>query len=256
MRRRSPSACSSRSATRATSRRWPTSCGGGSRRARRRLARGRARVPRVRARLDDRDRRLPRAGARAATSRRSRSAAREAGLPEPLVMRSSGGVATLAEAAAHPAFALLSGPGRRRRRRGDRARGSAGFERRDLVRHGRHVDRRRLIAGGDGRALRASATSPGFPSGCRASTCTPSAPAAARSRGSTRAAPCASGPRARAPSPGRPATGSGGTRPTVTDANLLLGRLPEQLAGGLELDREAAERALGDIDPADGRRAS
>src|SRR5881398_4020017 len=34
----------------------------------------------------------------------------QAGLPEPLVMRSSGGVATVAEAAAHPAFALLSGP--------------------------------------------------------------------------------------------------------------------------------------------------
>src|SRR5689334_24057279 len=32
------------------------------------------------------------------------------GLPEPLVMRSSGGVATLAEAAAHPAVALVSGP--------------------------------------------------------------------------------------------------------------------------------------------------
>jgi N-methylhydantoinase A len=37
----------------------------------------------------------------------------------------------------------------------------------------------------------------------------------------------------------------------VTDANLLLGRLPERLAGGLELDRAAAERALGAIDPAD-----
>jgi N-methylhydantoinase A len=33
-----------------------------------------------------------------------------AGLPEPLVMRSSGGLATLAEAAAHPAVALVSGP--------------------------------------------------------------------------------------------------------------------------------------------------
>jgi len=32
------------------------------------------------------------------------------GLPEPLVMRSSGGVAELAEAAAHPAIALVSGP--------------------------------------------------------------------------------------------------------------------------------------------------
>src|SRR4051794_37835722 len=33
----------------------------------------------------------------------------QAGLPEPLVMRSSGGVATLAEAAEHPAVALVSG---------------------------------------------------------------------------------------------------------------------------------------------------
>jgi len=31
-----------------------------------------------------------------------------------------------------------------------------------------------------------------------------------------------------------------GERPTVTDANLVLGRLPERIAGGLELDRRAA----------------
>jgi N-methylhydantoinase A/oxoprolinase/acetone carboxylase beta subunit len=37
----------------------------------------------------------------------------------------------------------------------------------------------------------------------------------------------------------------------VTDANLLLGRLPERLAGGVELDRAAAERALAGVDPAD-----
>jgi N-methylhydantoinase A/oxoprolinase/acetone carboxylase beta subunit len=36
---------------------------------------------------------------------------------------------------------------------------------------------------------------------------------------------------------------------TVTDANLLLGRLPETLAGGVELDRGAAERALAGTDP-------
>jgi len=35
----------------------------------------------------------------------------------------------------------------------------------------------------------------------------------------------------------------------VTDANLLLGRVPERLAGGVELDRRAAERALGSVDP-------
>src|SRR5205814_867279 len=38
------------------------------------------------------------------------NACHEAGLSEPLVMRSSGGVASLAEAAAHPSFALVSGP--------------------------------------------------------------------------------------------------------------------------------------------------
>jgi N-methylhydantoinase A/oxoprolinase/acetone carboxylase beta subunit len=35
----------------------------------------------------------------------------------------------------------------------------------------------------------------------------------------------------------------------VTDANLLLDRLPRELAGGLALDRDAAARALGDVDP-------
>jgi N-methylhydantoinase A len=37
----------------------------------------------------------------------------------------------------------------------------------------------------------------------------------------------------------------------VTDANLLLGRLPPRLADGLELDREAAERAFDAFSPAD-----
>jgi N-methylhydantoinase A/oxoprolinase/acetone carboxylase beta subunit len=58
------------------------------------------------------------------------------------------------------------------------------------------------------------------------------------------------GPESAGAEPGPACYGKGGTRPTVTDANLLLGRLPEQLAGGLELDRGAAERALGEIDPA------
>ena len=35
----------------------------------------------------------------------------------------------------------------------------------------------------------------------------------------------------------------------MTDANLLLGRLPRELPGGLVLDRDAAARAFGDIDP-------
>jgi N-methylhydantoinase A len=58
------------------------------------------------------------------------------------------------------------------------------------------------------------------------------------------------GPESAGASPGPACYGLGGTRPTVTDANLLLGRLPQRLAGGLRLDIAAAERALGDIDPA------
>jgi N-methylhydantoinase A len=58
------------------------------------------------------------------------------------------------------------------------------------------------------------------------------------------------GPESAGAEPGPACYGRGGTRATVTDANLLLGRLPDRLAGGLELDRAAAERALGGLDPA------
>jgi N-methylhydantoinase A len=58
------------------------------------------------------------------------------------------------------------------------------------------------------------------------------------------------GPESAGADPGPASYGRGGTLPTVTDANLLLGRLPERLAGGVELDRSAAQRALGSIDPA------
>jgi N-methylhydantoinase A len=58
------------------------------------------------------------------------------------------------------------------------------------------------------------------------------------------------GPQSAGADPGPACYGRGGTQPTVTDANLLLGRLPERLAGGVELDRAAAERSLEGIDPA------
>ena len=50
--------------------------------------------------------------------------------------------------------------------------------------------------------------------------------------------------------PGPACYGRGGDLPTVTDANLLLGRLPARLPDGLELDADAARRALGALDPA------
>jgi N-methylhydantoinase A len=59
------------------------------------------------------------------------------------------------------------------------------------------------------------------------------------------------GPESAGADPGPACYGRGGSRPTVTDANLLLGRLPGRLAGGLELDTDAAERALAGLDPSD-----
>jgi len=63
------------------------------------------------------------------------------------------------------------------------------------------------------------------------------------------------GPESAGAHPGPACYGRGGTRPTITDANLLLGRLPERLAGGIELDRVAAESAFADLDPAHAVRA-
>jgi len=57
------------------------------------------------------------------------------------------------------------------------------------------------------------------------------------------------GPQSAGAHPGPACYGRGGGA-TVTDANLLLGRLPAELPGGLVLDRDAAVRALGGIDPA------
>src|SRR5438093_13117730 len=57
------------------------------------------------------------------------------------------------------------------------------------------------------------------------------------------------GPRSAGAEPGPACYGRGGIEPTVTDANLLLGRLPARLAGGVELDGAAAQRALAGLDP-------
>jgi N-methylhydantoinase A len=54
------------------------------------------------------------------------------------------------------------------------------------------------------------------------------------------------GPRSAGADPGPACYGRGGEQPTVTDANLLLGRLDARspLAGDVRLDRDAAERAV------------
>lgn len=53
------------------------------------------------------------------------------------------------------------------------------------------------------------------------------------------------GPRSAGALPGPACYGRGVTEPTVTDANVVLGRLPQALAGGLQLDAVEARGAIG-----------
>ncbi len=57
------------------------------------------------------------------------------------------------------------------------------------------------------------------------------------------------GPESAGADPGPAAYGRGGDRPTVTDANLVLGRLPatSRLGGSLSLDRSLAESAIAEL---------
>jgi N-methylhydantoinase A len=173
--------------------------------------------------------------------------AREAGLPEPLVMLSSGGVASLEEAAAHPAGILVSGPAGGVVGAGLVAR-RAGYENAIAFDMGGTSTDVCLLPGG--RAARAAERDVGgLP--IRLPTVdlhTVGAGGGSLVRrdagGAIRVGPESAGAR-----PGPACYGAGGGA-TVTDANLLLGRLPAQLPGGIALDRDAAARALGDIDPA------
>ncbi len=57
------------------------------------------------------------------------------------------------------------------------------------------------------------------------------------------------GPRSAGAVPGPAAYGRGGTQPTVTDANVVLGRLDKDdfLGGSMKLDAEAADRVIDDL---------
>jgi N-methylhydantoinase A len=176
-------------------------------------------------------------------------ACRSAGLPEPLVMRSSGGVASLEEAAAHPAVALVSGPAGGAVGAALVA-GLAGAEDAIALDMGGTSTDVCLIA--DGAVGRASEREVG---GLPIRLPTVDLHTVGAGGGSIvwrdSGGALRVGPESAGADPGPACYGHGGTRPTVTDANLLLGRLPARLAGGLELDRAAAARALGDVDPAD-----
>jgi N-methylhydantoinase A len=169
------------------------------------------------------------------------------GLPEPLVMRSSGGVATIDEAAAHAALVLVSGPAAGAVGAA-RVAAEAGFPNAIAFDMGGTSTDVSLIV--DGAAERSSErTVAGLP--IRLPTVdihTVGAGGGSIARvdagGAIRV-----GPESAGADPGPACYGHGGALPTVTDANLMLGRLPRRLAGGVELDAAAAERALGPLDP-------
>ncbi len=181
----------------------------------------------------------------------------EAGLPEPAIMQSSGGLIDLAAAAGHAAWTVLSGP----------AGGAAGAA--YIARTTGARDALCFDMGGtscdvcvvdDGAVQEQSsgtiARRPlALPMVAIHTVGAGGGSIAWRDPGGALRV----GPRSAGADPGPACYGRGGNEPTVTDANLLLGYLAPDapLAGGVELDREAAERAIGgladelDLDPPD-----
>jgi N-methylhydantoinase A len=171
-------------------------------------------------------------------------AAAEAGLPEPLVMQSSGGVAPAEDAARAGAWSVLSGPaggaigaGLLARAAGERD--ALGFDMGGtscdvcVVEDGavRRTDSRRI----EGRVIQLPMVDVHTVGAGGGSVAWRDAGGALRV-----------GPRSAGAEPGPASYGRGGEEPTVTDANLLLGNLAadSRLAGGVELDAEAAARAV------------
>ncbi len=145
-------------------------------------------------------------------------------------MRSSGGVATIEEAAAHPSWILVSGPA-------GGVVGAALVARRAGFEHAISFDMGGtstdvcLIAGGV-----AERSTERFVGGLPIRLPTVDVHTVGAGGGSIvwrrrgRRASCRPA-RAQGPTRGRRATDGAGSEPTVTDANLLLGRLPEELPG-------------------------
>jgi N-methylhydantoinase A/oxoprolinase/acetone carboxylase beta subunit len=169
--------------------------------------------------------------------------ARERGLPEPDVMQSSGGVCPLAEAAAHPVRLLLSGPAGgvaavKALGAGDAVSFDMGGTSTDvcLIRDGEAgISAQRAIAGLPVRVPHVDIHTVGAGGGSIAWL---------DEGGALRV-----GPQSAGAEPGPAAYGRGGRLPTVTDANVVLGRLDPkvQIAGGLRLDVAAARVALREV---------
>jgi N-methylhydantoinase A len=177
--------------------------------------------------------------------RRLAARTREAGLPEPAIMQSNGGLADLASAAGHAAWTVLSGP----------AGGAAG-----AAYAARAADVERALCldmGGtsadvcvvhDGAVAETGASEiAGRPIALPTLDVHTVGAGGGSIAWRDAGGALRVGPRSAGAVPGPACYGRGGEEPTVTDANLLLGHLPGDapLAGGVRLDRDAAERAVG-----------
>ena len=169
--------------------------------------------------------------------------ARDAGLPEPEVMLSSGGTASAGTAARHASWTVLSGPA-------GGAVGAARMARADAVgldMGGTSCDVSLIVGGaaavGSGREVGGRALA--LPMVDVHTVGAGGGSIAWRDSGGALRV----GPRSAGADPGPACYGRGGEEPTVTDAHLLLGHLDENapLAGGVRLDRSAAERVVGEL---------
>ena len=174
--------------------------------------------------------------------RRLLEAAADAGLPAPRIMQSSGGLTDAASAAAHAAYTVLSGPA------GGAAAAALIAERTgiaDLVcfdMGGTSCDVC-VVEGGTVRetAAREVAGRPlALPMVDIHTVGAGGGSIAWRDAGGALRV----GPRSAGADPGPACYGRGGTEPTVTDANVVLGRVAGPMAGGLALDAEAAHAAV------------
>jgi N-methylhydantoinase A len=166
------------------------------------------------------------------------------GLPSPLVMQSSGGTAEIGTAAAHAASCLLSGPAGGVVGAAWVA-GLSGF--RDLLTFdmgGTSTDVAPVLGG------TVQTTTESVVAGVPVKLPMVDVHTVSAGGGSIAWVDAGGalrvGPRSAGADPGPAAYGRGGTEPTVTDANLYLGYLPDgaELGGEVRLDRGEAEAAL------------
>jgi N-methylhydantoinase A len=172
-------------------------------------------------------------------------AAESAGLPRPLVMRSSGGVSSAEEAATAGAWSVLSGPAGGAVGAGLIARASADGNALGLDMGGTSCD---VCVIEDGEVRRTDSRTIGgrviqLPMVDVHTVGAGGGSIGWRDLGGALRV----GPQSAGADPGPACYGRGGSEPTVTDANLLLGRLDadSKLAGGVPLDLDAARGAVG-----------